>query len=142
MDRILPGVVVPIPTYPLVSTMKSVCVEDPTAKDGPLMPLGLIENNPQGEVVEMPKLPDTDEAFTCKTIQSPSVGAQPGSSVSPGANEAETLDERAKKDTNAPKQTNALVKRKRLMNTHNYSTIFCSITPFFAENTGEVWTSV
>jgi len=49
------GLVVPIPTYPAFVTIKFVAVELPITNEGPVMPSGLIDNNPQGEVEAMPK---------------------------------------------------------------------------------------
>ena len=42
------GEVVPTPTLPAVSMMKLVCVELPTTKEGPEMPLGLMAKSPHG----------------------------------------------------------------------------------------------
>ena len=47
----------PIPTFPLFETIKLVAVEEPTTKAGPLIPLGLIDNNPQGLEEAMPTPP-------------------------------------------------------------------------------------
>ena len=49
------GLVVPIPTSPAFVTIKFVAVELPITNEGPVMPSGLIDNNPQGEVEAMPK---------------------------------------------------------------------------------------
>src|SRR3989338_5458317 len=48
---------IPIPTFPPLVITKSVLVEEPTANDGPVMPLGLTERSPHGEVVPTPTEP-------------------------------------------------------------------------------------
>ena len=46
-----------MPTLPPLSTMNLVAVEDPMTKAGPVMPFGLTDNNPQGELEAMPTEP-------------------------------------------------------------------------------------
>src|SRR3989338_780352 len=57
MENKLPGVVVPIPTFPPLVMMKFVAVEEPMTNEGPVIPLGFTESWAQGEVVPNPKLP-------------------------------------------------------------------------------------
>ena len=50
--------VVPIPTNPLLATMKFVAVEEPMTNDGPVpITFGLMERKPHGEVVPSPRFP-------------------------------------------------------------------------------------
>ena len=51
------GLDVPIPTFPALSTMNLVPVEEPTANAGPVMPFGFIESWAHGLVVPTPILP-------------------------------------------------------------------------------------
>ena len=51
------GDVVPMPTLPALFTMKLVAVEEPMTKEGPVMPLGLTERRPKGEVDACPVNP-------------------------------------------------------------------------------------
>lgn len=46
-----------MPTLPALVTMKLVAVEEPMTKDGPVMPLGLMESCAQGVVVPTPTKP-------------------------------------------------------------------------------------
>ena len=46
-----------MPTLPPLVTMKFVAVEEPMTKLGPVMPFGLIDRRPHGEVVPMPRNP-------------------------------------------------------------------------------------
>src|SRR3989344_6639117 len=57
MENKLPGVVVPIPTFPPFVTMKFVAVEEPMTNDGPEMPFGFTESSAHGEVVPNPRFP-------------------------------------------------------------------------------------
>ena len=51
------GEVVPMPTFPALSTMNFVAVDEPITNAGPVMPFGLMESCAQGEVVPIPKYP-------------------------------------------------------------------------------------
>ena len=52
------GVLVPMPTIPLLEIIKSVAVDEPIANTGPLMPFGLTDSCAQGVVVPIPTLPE------------------------------------------------------------------------------------
>ena len=51
------GDVVPTPTLPPFVTMKLVCVEEPIANAGPLIPFGFTESSAHGVVVPTPRKP-------------------------------------------------------------------------------------
>ena len=53
-DKVPDGVVVPIPTFPALVTTKSVFVDDPIAKAGPVIPFGFTESCAQGVVDPTP----------------------------------------------------------------------------------------
>ena len=58
MEKSEPGVVVPMPTFPELSTINLVAVEEPITKDGvPIPPRGLIEKKPHGLEVATPTWP-------------------------------------------------------------------------------------
>ena len=59
IEKIEPGVDVPIPTRPPLSMMKLVAVDEPITNDGIPAPraFGLIDRRPHGVVVAIPTLP-------------------------------------------------------------------------------------
>ena len=59
ISKVCVGLAVPMPTLPLLATMKLVPVDDPTTKLGaePFETVGLTESCPQGELVPIPTKP-------------------------------------------------------------------------------------
>jgi len=55
--NVVSGLLVPMPTFPPLVTIKLVAVEEPTIKAGPVIPFGFTDKRPQGEVVPMPIFP-------------------------------------------------------------------------------------
>ena len=73
----LSGLLVPIPTFPLLVTTKFVSVVDPITNAGPVIPLGFTDNCAQGVVVPIPTFPRKYDVALVVAMMFPTVSCVP-----------------------------------------------------------------